>query len=110
MLIRFKKCSIRTMSHVSPRFAHARAQENCSIFFLSARLERLQKFLGQRSFLPKEIVIIGDSPEEVEVGKHLGIHTIAITGGFCSARRLKDTGPDYLIHNLAEMIEIINKL
>src|SRR3989344_5678990 len=75
-----------------------------------SKLERLQKFLGQRSFLPKEIVIIGDSPEEVEVGKHLGIHTIAITGGFCSARRLKDARPDYLIHNLTEMIEVVKKL
>ena len=75
-----------------------------------SKLERLQKFLGQRSFLPKEIVIIGDSPEEVEVGKHLGLHTIAITGGFCSAKRLKEARPNYLIHNLTEMIEIINKL
>ena len=91
-------------------FSNVYARDAKGSWASRSKLEKLQKFLSQHSFPPEEIIIIGDSPEEVEVGKHLGIHTIAITGGFCSARRLKEARPDYLIHNLTEMIEVVKKL
>jgi len=73
------------------------------------KLEKLDKFLAQRTFKKNEVLIIGDSTEETQAGKHLGIHTVAITGGYVSTPRLKETNPDYLIGNLNQLIGIIEK-
>ena len=74
------------------------------------KLEKLKKFLRGRRFTNGEVVIIGDSTEEIKVGKHLGIHTVAIAGGWFSTRRLRDGNPDYLITNLIQMPGVIKKL
>ena len=57
-----------------------------------------------------EVLIIGDSPEEAEAGKLAGIKTVAISGGYYSAKRLEEAKPDHLIHNLAELISIIKQV
>lgn len=57
-----------------------------------------------------EALIIGDSPEEAEAGKLAGIATVGITGGYYSVKRLKEAQPDYLIHNLRELISIIKQV
>lgn len=54
-------------------------------------------------------MIIGDSPEEVEIGKDVGIKTVAITGGYYSTSRLRKSKPDFLINNLIELIRIVRK-
>lgn len=69
--------------------------------------ERLDKYLKRKTKKPGQIAIIGDSPEEIEIGKNLGLKTIAITGGYCSAERLRKSNPDFLIRGL---IEVINKV
>ena len=74
------------------------------------KLEKINKFLEQRSISKNEILIIGDSTEETEAGRHLGIHTVAITGGYVSTRRLKETNPDFLISDLHQLIGIIEEL
>lgn len=74
------------------------------------KLEKLTVFLEQRSIKSEDALIIGDSPEETEVGKHLGLHTVAITGGYVSTPRLREAKPDYLIHRLPDMVSIIKKL
>ena len=74
------------------------------------KFERLNQFLAERSLKKNDALIIGDSTEETEAGKRLGIHTVAITGGYVSTLRLKETHPDYLIGNLNQLIGIIEKL
>lgn len=74
------------------------------------KIEKLTAFLKARSFGHKSVLIIGDSPEETKVGKQLGLHTVAITGGYVSTRRLREAEPDHLIHKLPDMIDIIKKL
>ncbi|HEY4487328.1 MAG TPA: HAD family hydrolase [Candidatus Paceibacterota bacterium] len=74
------------------------------------KLEKLTQFLDEHSYKKKEALIIGDSPEETLVGKRLGIHSVAITGGYVSTRRLREARPDHLIHKLTDMIDIIKKL
>ncbi len=69
--------------------------------------DKLQAFLKDNNILPTEALIIGDTVEEIEIGKELGSPTVAITDGNCSTARLKAAKPDYLINNLKEVIEII---
>jgi len=72
--------------------------------------EKLIDYIKSNKFKKSEIVIIGDSPEEIEIGKNVGIKTIAITGGYYSASRLKESKPDFLINNLKELIGIIKRI
>lgn len=68
--------------------------------------EKLREYIQNNNLLPKEVLIIGDTVEEIEIGKELNVITVAITHGFCSTPRLKAANPDYLINNLREVVRI----
>lgn len=72
-----------------------------------SKKEKLKIFFENSGLTQKEMIIIGDSPEEVEMGKSIGIKTVAITGGYYSTPRLRKSQPDYLINNLKELVGII---
>ena len=72
--------------------------------------ERLFEYLKRHKLKPNEIISIGDTDEEIEIGKKYGYHTVAITGGYNSTARLKKHHPDFLIHNMLELKKIIKKL
>lgn len=70
---------------------------------------KLHRYLQENNYEPKDMMIIGDSPEEVEIGKALNLKTVAITDGYYSTPRLRESNPDYLITNLNELIGIVEK-
>lgn len=72
-----------------------------------AKGERLSAYLKKTGIQPEESVIIGDSPEEAEIGKRLGIMSILITGGYYATWRLQKANPDHIISNLLELKDII---
>jgi phosphoglycolate phosphatase len=69
--------------------------------------EKLAKYLKFHRMNSNSAIIIGDSTEEIEIGKELGLATIAITNGYYSEARLKAKKPDYLIRNLFEVKRIL---
>jgi len=71
------------------------------------KIQRIHNYLSQTNYDPKESIIIGDSPEDIGIGKELGMQTIAITDGYFSTSRLRASNPDHIISNLAQMIYII---
>ncbi|MBW2981666.1 HAD hydrolase-like protein [Candidatus Woesearchaeota archaeon] len=79
----------------------------------STSMKKKSKFQKLKSYLKgynkNKVFIIGDSPEEVEIGRKLGIKRIALTGGYFSNQRLKQSNPDYMINNLKEIINILKK-
>jgi phosphoglycolate phosphatase-like HAD superfamily hydrolase len=70
---------------------------------------KLLSYIKKQGFKPSEVISVGDTEEEVEVGKKYGFHTVAITGGYNSAARLKKHRPDFLIHNMVELKQIVQK-
>ncbi|MBP9711433.1 MAG: HAD family hydrolase [Candidatus Pacebacteria bacterium] len=56
---------------------------------------------------PEETYFIGDSNHEVEVAKKFGIHSVAVTWGFCNEKRLSSVEPDFLVHNPQALQEIL---
>src|SRR3989344_4586207 len=72
--------------------------------------EKLRSYIESRNIKAKEVLIIGDTIEEVEIGKEVGCYTVALTHGNCSVARSKKANPDFLISNLKEVINIIKKL
>jgi phosphoglycolate phosphatase len=72
--------------------------------------ERLRQYVGKRKLRPEDAIIIGDTPEEVEIGRDLGLTSVAITGGIVSEQRLREEKPNYLIHELNEFSPILREL
>jgi len=72
--------------------------------------EKLRDYARKNKYKPSEIISVGDTEEEIQIGKKHGFHTVAITGGYNTVARLKKQKPDFLIHNMKELIGIINKL
>jgi phosphoglycolate phosphatase len=71
--------------------------------------ERLKNYLTERKADPKNVIIIGDSVEEIEIGRMQGLASVALTGGTVSEARLKTAKPDHLIHSLHELKPILEE-
>jgi len=71
------------------------------------KTEGVEKILKDKNINKKETVFIGDSNHEIEVGKKFEMKTIAVTWGFTSEEKLKLFGPDYLVHNIKELENIL---
>ncbi len=72
--------------------------------------ERLASYLKTTNYKPNEILIIGDTSEETLIGRELGLHTVSITGGGSTAKRLRDAKPDILIHKLRDLINLMEEI
>lgn len=75
----------------------------------TTKLERLKVYLDKFGYNPAEAFIIGDSFEEIEVGKHLGMLTISVSWGCFSRERLEKGGAHHLIDDLAQMHKILQE-
>ncbi len=92
-------------------FAHV-SGNNCdgtTILSTTNKLERLSDFMVKRGYKPDNAFIIGDSKEEPDIGRHLGITSIGITGGCINKRRLIAASPDHLIHKLSDTTTILKE-
>jgi len=86
------------------------ANDNIAGAHLKGKLNNLKYYLKDSKFEPDEVIIVGDTIEEIEIGKHLSIKTVALTGGYNSTDRLKRANPDFIINRLDDLIEILEKL
>jgi phosphoglycolate phosphatase len=72
--------------------------------------QKLYYYVKKKKFKPHQVLTIGDTSEEVDIGKKFGFHTVAITGGYSTASRLNAAKPDFLIHNLIDLKRIFGRL
>ncbi len=70
---------------------------------------RLEAYMKEHGFAADKTFIIGDSHEEPELAKRLGILGISISGGLLSAARLEKYKADYIIDHLDEVRPILEK-
>ncbi len=85
---------------------------NCngtSILNSTSKLERLSDFMTKRGYQAQGAFIIGDSKEEPDIGRHMGITSIGITGGCINERRLRSAKPDHVISALPQAIDILKE-
>ncbi len=90
-------------------FSHVSANtcNGTSILNSTSKLERLSEFIIKRGYHPDNAFIIGDSKEEPDIGRHLGITSIGITGGCINEKRLRGAKPDHVISALPETKAIL---
>lgn len=70
---------------------------------------RLEAYMKEHGFTADKAFIIGDSHEEPEVAKRLGLLGISIAGGLLSPARLEKYKKDYVIEKLAEVRPILER-
>lgn len=66
--------------------------------------------LTGKKFRGKDIVIIGDSVRDIEVGKEFGALTIAVATGSHTAAELAARQPDYLFENLKDFRKVMKAI
>lgn len=71
--------------------------------------ERLRRFMNHHGMAPRNTVIIGDSIEEIHIGRVQGLVTVAITGGCTAEERLRAESPDHVIHSLHELKTVLQE-
>lgn len=58
---------------------------------------------------PREALYVGDMPIDVIAGKKAEVMTVAVPRGFSSEETLKRVKPDFVIHSLEELTDVLNK-
>jgi len=76
----------------------------------TGKQHRIEHFLEINNIDPDDAVIIGDTVEEINIGKHLGMKTISLSTGANSTSRLKNEHPDLLVDSLREIIPKMEEL
>lgn len=54
---------------------------------------------------PEEVLVIGDTRYDIEMGRNAGVKTCGVTYGIGKREELKDA--DYVIDNIAQVLEIV---
>ena len=67
----------------------------------------LKNMLEKFQINPEKTCFIGDSNHEIIAGKKTGVKTIAVTWGFNKEEYLELKNPDYLVHNVKELENIL---
>jgi len=63
--------------------------------------------IKKNNFISSQTIFIGDSNHKIEVGKKVGILTGAVTWGFALEKNLKKQNPDFIIHSMDDLRNII---
>lgn len=71
---------------------------------------RLEEYLAAHGYDAAKAFIIGDSHEEPELARRLGLTSISITGGLMTEERLARVGADFQVDSLVEVRPILEKL
>jgi phosphoglycolate phosphatase-like HAD superfamily hydrolase len=90
-------------------FSHISANNCNGITILDTmnKFERLSAFLNEHGYRPDNAVIFGDSKEEPDIGRRLGITSIGITNGCINEKRLRAAKPDHVISALPQAIDVL---
>ncbi|HSX24075.1 MAG TPA: HAD family hydrolase [Candidatus Saccharimonadales bacterium] len=95
--------------NLSHHFEAVLANDGFGKSHFSGKQHRLEEYMKSHGISAHETAIVGDTIEEIRIGKNLGIKTIALTGGYNSTRRLKEAKPDVLIHKLRDIIKALEE-
>ncbi len=77
---------------------------------LPGRAVERAKELTNRIFTEKEIVIIGDTPNDVACGRHLNVRSIAVATGRYDEAALAEAKPDALFGNLSDTAAVMKAI
>ncbi|KPP99156.1 MAG: putative phosphatase [Bacteroidetes bacterium HLUCCA01] len=77
---------------------------------LPAIAHKKAEFSYNRTFTQKDIIIIGDTPNDVLCAQHYQARSVAVTTGPYSADQLRESNPDYVITSMQNPHNWLNEL
>lgn len=69
--------------------------------------EPVFKTLEDLNYKPEETMVIGDMPFDIMMGKGAGVLTLGVTYGNASRNELLESGADYVIDDIKELLDIL---
>ncbi len=90
------------------QFVSAHDCDGTTILQSTTKIQRLSDYMTKRGYKPQDTVIIGDSHEEPDIARHLGLTSIGITDGYISRTRLKKANPDHIVHHLKDVVSLVS--
>ena len=57
---------------------------------------------SERTYSPGDVLLVGDSPSDVEAGNANWVRTLAVATGFCSVEDLAKLNPSYVLPDLSD--------
>jgi phosphoglycolate phosphatase len=93
-------------SYFSRVLAH-QTNQDCSAG--NTKIAWMERYFTESGVDPARSLIVGDSPEDIGIGKTLGMETVAITDGYYPISKLKDAEPDHLITNMGDLVQILGR-
>lgn len=94
-------------------YFHHVCAHNCdgtTILQSTSKAQRLSDYMIKRNYKPADTVIIGDTMEEPEIARALGLTSIGITDGCISRSRLAKATPDHTVTSLKDINVILKRL
>lgn len=58
----------------------------------------------------RELVMVGDGPQDILAGRAAGTYTVGVRGGIQAFERLSEAEPDVVIDTLAELGDVVSRL
>ncbi|MDI3257988.1 MAG: HAD family hydrolase [Kyrpidia sp.] len=68
---------------------------------IRSAIDRARSHYGTGEIPPDEIYVIGDTPRDIEAGRHLGVRTVSVATGPFSLEQLAEHKPDHLLPSFA---------
>jgi len=68
----------------------------------ASAIQRARRVLGD-SLHPEEVVVVGDTPRDVECGKAIGAKVLAVATGGADLETLREHKPDWVVQDLREL-------
>jgi HAD superfamily hydrolase (TIGR01509 family) len=59
---------------------------------------------------PSACVYVGDSPEDLQMARSVGVRAIAVLGPFPTEKRLRAARPEFLLESIRELPSVLKKL
>ncbi len=72
-------------------------------------LERATQLTGHRLVGP-QVVIVGDTPDDVTCGRGIGARSLAVMTGWCTCEALEAAQPDYLFDDLSDTQAVLDAI
>jgi HAD superfamily hydrolase (TIGR01509 family) len=66
--------------------------------------------LHEMKLQPQECVYVGDTPEDLEMSRAVGMTAIAVLGPFPTEKRLRAAKPEYLLDRLEKLPALLKKI
>jgi len=77
---------------------------------LTGNFEEGAKRLTGHSFSKKEIVLIGDTPNDIHCGRHLHVRVIAVATGPFTVDQLQAEKPDFVFPDLTDKAKVLDAI